>query len=75
MAVLNSIELEGVSRRGWEDAAREAVREAARTIRAIRRVDVLSTGGAVAEDGALEYRTSIRLWFEIDRLGAGEDDE
>jgi dodecin len=67
MSVLNSIELEGVSRTGWDDAAREAVREAARTIRQVRRLDVLRTGGTVAEDGSLEYRASIRLWFEIDR--------
>jgi flavin-binding protein dodecin len=70
MAVLNSIELEGVSRLGWDDAAAEAVREAARTIRKIKRVDVLDTGGAMAEDGVVEYRTSIRLWFEIDRPDA-----
>lgn len=67
MAVLNSIELEGVSHDSWDAAAREAVREAARTIRKIKRVDVLSTGGGLTDEGDLEYRTSIRLWFEIDR--------
>lgn len=67
MSVLNSIELEGVSPTGWDDAAREAVREAARTIRRITRVDVLSTGGALDDDGEVEFRATIRLWFEIDR--------
>ncbi|WP_370327277.1 dodecin family protein [Euzebya sp.] len=67
MPVLNSIELEGVSATSWDDAAREAVREASRTLRKIRRLDVLATGAALGEDDALEYRTTIRLYFEIDR--------
>ena len=67
MPVLNSIELEGVSTLGWEEAAREAVGEAARTIRRITRLDVLSTGASIGEDEAVEYRTTIRLYFEIDR--------
>lgn len=69
MPVLNSIELEGVSTTGWDDAAREAVREAARTIRKITRLEVLSTGAAVGPDDGIEYRTTIRLYFEIDRPG------
>ena len=68
MPVLNSIELEGVSPLSWDDAAREAVREAGRTIRQIKRVDVLSTGATVDADAHMEYRTTIRLYFEIDRL-------
>ncbi|MEE8603107.1 dodecin domain-containing protein [Euzebya tangerina] len=67
MPVLNSIELEGVSDHSWDDAAREAVREAARTIRRITRLDVLSTGASVTADDTMEFRTTIRLYFEIDR--------
>ncbi|CAN5635581.1 hypothetical protein BH24ACT15_BH24ACT15_29730 [soil metagenome] len=69
MPVLNSIELEGVSPASWDEAAREAVREAARTIRKIKRLDVLSTAAAVRPDDGLEFRTTIRLYFEIDRPG------
>jgi flavin-binding protein dodecin len=65
--VLNSIELEGVSTTSWDDAAREAVREAGRTLRKIRRLDVLETGASLGDDDQLEYRTTIRLYFEIDR--------
>ena len=67
MAVLNSIELEGVSEASWEAAAAEAVREAGRTLRNIRRLDVLSRAASVAADGAPEYRTTIRLFFEVER--------
>ncbi|MGI8575214.1 MAG: dodecin family protein [Egibacteraceae bacterium] len=65
MAVLNTIELEGVSERSWHDAAREALREASRTLRNIRRLDVLATSGHL--DGTtVEYRTQVRLTFEVD---------
>lgn len=69
MSVLNSIELEGVSTSSWDDAAREAVREAGRTLRKIKRLDVLETGASLDDDDRIEYRTTIRLYFEIDRQG------
>ncbi|HUG84694.1 MAG TPA: dodecin family protein [Euzebya sp.] len=69
MSVLNSIELEGVSTSSWDDAAREAVREAGRTLRKIKRLDVLKTGASLDDDDGIEYRTTIRLYFEIDRHG------
>ena len=43
MPVINTIELEGVSATSWGDAAREALREAAKTIRGINRLEVVST--------------------------------
>lgn len=67
MPVLNSIELEGVSPASWDDAARDAVREAARTLRRITRLDVLKFAAGVDEDGRAEFRTTIRLYFEVDR--------
>lgn len=67
MPVLNSIELEGVSLNGWDDAARDAVREAGRTLRRIKRLDVLSTAAGLDAEGRTEYRTTIRLFFEVDR--------
>ena len=67
MPVLNTIELEGVSETSWKDAAQEALREAARTLRNIRRMDVLSTSATVGTDGTVvEYRTQVRLTFEVE---------
>lgn len=69
MAVLNSIELEGVSSEGWRDAANEALREAGKTLRNIRRMDVLGTSATVGEQGEIvEYRAQVRLVFEVDAL-------
>jgi flavin-binding protein dodecin len=66
MAVLNTIELTGVSAEGWGDAAREAVSEAGKTIRNITKVDVLSTRAVVEENTIVEYHTEIRIYFEIE---------
>ena len=66
MSVLNSIDLEGASTEDWEDAARDALREAARTVRGIRRIDLVTTSAAVLPDGQLEYRSAVRLYFEVE---------
>jgi flavin-binding protein dodecin len=66
MPVMNTIELEGVSERSWGDAAREALREAAKTIRGINRLEVLSTSTNVRDDRIAEYRTQVRLTFTVE---------
>jgi flavin-binding protein dodecin len=67
VAVLNTIELEGVSEISWKEAAQEALREAARTLRNIRRMDVLGTSASVDAGGdVVEYRTQVRLTFEVE---------
>lgn len=70
MAVLNTIELEGVSPESWKSAAQEALREAAKTLRSIRRMDILGTSAVVDGDGVVEYRTRVRLLFEVERTSA-----
>ncbi len=67
MAVLNTIELEGVSEISWKEAAQEALREAARTLRSIQRMDVLGTSATVGPSGdVIEYRAQVRLTFEVE---------
>jgi flavin-binding protein dodecin len=66
MPVMNTIDLEGVSPNSWGDAARDALREAAKTIRGINRLEVISTGTAVRDGRIAEYRTQVRLYFTIE---------
>lgn len=67
MPVINTVDLTGVSADGWADAAKQALREAGRTIRRISKMDVISTS-AVVEDGVItEYHTDVRIFFEIER--------
>ncbi|MDQ3982042.1 MAG: dodecin family protein [Actinomycetota bacterium] len=63
---MNTIDLTGVSAESWGEAAREALREASRTIRRITKLDVISSS-ALVEDGVIvEYHTEIRIFFEIE---------
>ena len=67
MGVINTLELEGVSDKSWGDAAREALREAARTIRQINRMEVLGTSNRVEDGQIVEYRTQVRLYFTVEQ--------
>lgn len=67
MAVINTIELEGISDKSWGEAAREALREASKTIRNINRLDVLGTGTNVKDGQIVEYRTQVRLYFTVEQ--------
>ncbi|HEY1331233.1 MAG TPA: dodecin family protein [Actinomycetota bacterium] len=66
MPVINTIDLEGISPHSWGDAAREALGEAAKTIRGIHRMEVLETSTRVQEGRIAEYRTRIRLYFTVE---------
>jgi flavin-binding protein dodecin len=70
MPTLNTIELEGTSRQSWGDAAREALKEAAKTIRRINKLEVLGTGTEVEGNQIVRYRTQVRLYFEIEASGS-----
>jgi dodecin len=67
MAVMNTIDLEGVSDRSWGEAAREALREAAKTIRGINKLEVLDTSTDVKDGQIVGYRTHIRLYFMVEQ--------
>lgn len=66
MPTLNTIELEGISKRSWGDAAREALKEAAKTIRHINKLEVLGTATDVEGNQIVRYRTQVRLYFEVE---------
>jgi flavin-binding protein dodecin len=66
VATINTLELEGISERSWGDAAREALKEAAKTIRRINKLEVLGTSTEVEGNQIARYRTQVRLYFEIE---------
>jgi flavin-binding protein dodecin len=63
---INTLELEGISEKSWGDAAREALREAARTIRNINKLEVLGTSTEIEDNQVVRYRTQVRLYFEVE---------
>jgi dodecin len=67
MAVIKTIDLVGVSTESWDDAARQALRESAKTLRGIEGMDVLETSAVVDGDRIKEYQTHVRIRFRIER--------
>jgi flavin-binding protein dodecin len=66
MPTINTLDLEGISEKSWGDAAREALREAAKTIRHINRLEVLETSTEIEGNEIVRYRTAVRLFFEVE---------
>ena len=67
MAVLKILELVGTSKEGWSDAAREAVNEAAKTVRGIETVEVVQSKAVVQNNRLTEYQVQVRIGFRIER--------
>lgn len=67
MGVIKTIDLVGTSDVSWEDAARQALAEATKTIRGIETLDVLEQTAKVGGDGISEYQTHVRIHFRLER--------
>jgi len=70
MGVLKILELVGTSKESWSDAAREAVNEAAKTVRGIETVEVVSSRAVVQNNRLTEYQVQVRIGFRIERTAA-----
>src|SRR5438132_13578013 len=70
MAVLKILELVGTSKQSWSDAAREAVNEAAKTVRGIETVEVAESQAVVPNHKLTEYQVVGRLGFRIEGTGS-----
>jgi flavin-binding protein dodecin len=67
MAVLKILELVGTSKQSWSDAAREAVNEAAKTVRGIETVEVVNSKAVVQNNRLTEYQVQVRIGFRIEQ--------
>ncbi|MGQ0670474.1 MAG: dodecin family protein [Actinomycetota bacterium] len=67
MAVIKTIDLVGVSSESWRDAAHQALAEAAKTIRGIEGMDILSTNAVVSDNAISEYHTHVQIRFRLER--------
>lgn len=66
MAVLKVIEVLSSSTISWEDATRNAVDEASKTVKNIRSVYVKEQSAMVENGKVTEYRMNLKLTFEIE---------
>jgi dodecin len=67
MSVYRVTEVIGTSSTSWEDAAAEAIRTAAGTIRDLRVAEVVKQDIHLEEGGAITYRTKLQLSFKYEQ--------
>lgn len=64
--VYKSIELVGVSKQGFDDATRVAVRRAGETMRSLRWLEVLDQRAHIDGGDVREFQVKVRIWFELE---------
>ena len=65
MAVLKVIEVLSSSEKSWEDAAANAVKIAAKTVKGIRSVYVQDMSAVVTKNNITEFRVTVKITFEV----------
>ncbi len=70
MTIVKVIELVGSSEKSWEEAASNAVKRTAKTVRNIRGVDVVGCTGKVEGQKIVEYRANVKISFVVEEESA-----
>jgi len=65
MTVLKVIELLASSEKSWEDAVKNAVKTASKTVKGIRSVYVQDQSVVVKDDAVFEFRVNCKITFEV----------
>lgn len=65
MSVLKVIEVMASSEKSWEDAVRNAIKTAGKTVKGIRSVYVQDQSAVVKENDVVEFRINVKITFEI----------
>ena len=71
MSVAKFIELSGQSSEGFEDAVRQTVQRASRTIRNIQSVWVKEFEGVVENNRVTQFQVVVKVSFLLEEGGAG----
>ncbi|MDX1435461.1 MAG: dodecin family protein [Anaerolineales bacterium] len=66
MTIVKIIEVVGTSEEGWEDAARNALNGAGKTIHNITGVEVTNWTARVTDGSISEYRATVKVAFRVD---------
>lgn len=65
MAVLKVIEILANSDKGWEDAAKNALAHASKSVQNIRSVYVNEQSATVKDGKIDQYRVNVKITFEV----------
>jgi hypothetical protein len=60
------IELVGISKTGYEDAIKNAIEEAKRTLKGLSWFEVVELRGGI-KDGEIEYQAKLKVAFKVMR--------
>ena len=66
-SVVKIIELIGSSPRSWEDAAQNAVKAAAKSLKRIKALDLVSCNAKIEKNAIVEYRAVVKIAFVVER--------
>jgi flavin-binding protein dodecin len=67
MAVVKIIELVGSSTKDWEEATKNALAEAAKTVKNIKSIEVKRCNAKVENNKIVEYRAVVKIAFLVKR--------
>jgi hypothetical protein len=66
MAVAKIIELVGSSPKNWEDATKNALAEAAKTVKNIKSIYVKRCNAKIENNKIVEYRAVVKIAFVVE---------
>jgi dodecin len=66
MAILKVVEVLAQSEKSWEDAAQQAVQEAAKTVRGLKTIYIQEMEATVDNDRITYYRVNAKISFELE---------
>ncbi|CAA6803374.1 MAG: Unknown protein [uncultured Campylobacterales bacterium] len=65
--VVKVVEILAQSKKGWEDAAQDAVKMAGKTIKNIKSINVNNMSAEVDGDKIVNYRINAKISFVLDK--------
>lgn len=65
--VYKKIRLVGVSRDSYEQAIKNAVNEAGKTLHGLAWFEVLEQRGAIVDGGQVEFQITVEIGFKVER--------
>lgn len=65
MTVVKVIEIMASSEKSWEDATITAVKNAGKTVKEIRSVNIKNMSAVVKNNKITEYRVNVKVSFEV----------
>ncbi|GGX13883.1 dodecin family protein [Aquimarina muelleri] len=65
MAIIKVIEVLANSEKSWEDATKNAVKQASKSVKNIKSAYIVDQSVVVREDEVTEFRVNLKISFEV----------